>query len=107
MVITKKSQVGKKKRKIKTPIPGGIKCCQGCGVTTQLEIHHVYGSSNRNNSSKYNCVEWLCSNCHRGKNGVHGENEALNMQLKQKHQLRLEKEMSREEFISLFGKNYL
>lgn len=108
-MLSKESQVGKKrKKKEKTPIPDGDKYCQGCGVVVGLEVHHVYGASSRNHSSKYGCVEWLCYECHRGKNGVHGQNKALDAMLKQKHQLRLEnKGMTRDEFRRLFGKSYL
>lgn len=107
-MITKAQQVGKKKqKKVKTPIPDGEKCCQGCGSYHNLEIHHVYGNSSRNFSSEYKCVEWVCSNCHRGESGVHGDNYNLDMYFKQKHQLRLEKLMSREYFRYMFGKSYL
>ena len=97
----------KKKNKIKTPIPNTDKYCVGCGVNYNLEIHHVFGGANRNNSNEYNCTEWLCSNCHRGNNGVHGINRYLDTKLKQEHQERLEKEMTREEFLRIFGRSYL
>jgi len=107
----------KKKKKEKTPIPKGEKRCAGCGSSYNLEIHHVYGGPNRKISSKYGFVEWLCSCCHREKNGVHGENKVLDIELKQKHQLDweqalIETEMltaddSRRCFIKLIGKNYL
>jgi len=108
-MISKESQVGKKKKKkVKTHTPDGDKYCQGCGSTVGLEVHHVYGASSRDESSRHNCVEWLCHTCHRGKNGVHGQNKALDTMLKQKHQLRLEKSgMTRQEFRYLFGKGYL
>ena len=97
----------KKKKKSKTPLPTGDKYCVGCGTTHNLEIHHVFGASNRNNSNKYKCIEWLCSNCHRGNNGVHGINRYLDTKLKQEHQERLEKEITRKIFIRIFGRSYL
>lgn len=107
----------KKKKKPKTPVPNGGKYCQGCNTTHNLEIHHVYYGSNRNLSSEHGFVEWLCNNCHRSKNGVHGENKALDVELKQKHQFMWEQalietemvtpEDAREAFIKFIGKNYL
>ena len=96
-----------KKKKVKTPMPDTKKYCVGCGTEYNLEIHHVFGNSSRNASSEYKCVDWLCSNCHRGNNGVHGINRYLDTKLKQEHQERLEKEMTREEFVKLFGRSYL
>jgi len=98
----------RKKKKYKTPLPKGDRFCQGCGSTSQLEVHHVYyGVGNRNLSSKHECVEWLCNECHRGNNGVHGINKDLDNKLKVKHQEILEISISRQEFIKLFGRNYL
>lgn len=98
-----------KKKKVKTPIPSGAKECFACGCTHNLELHHCYfGSGKRKLSSEYKCVSWLCNVHHRSNLGVHGGNIELDLQLKRKHQERLESEgMKRREFILLFGKNYL
>lgn len=100
----------KKKKRVFTPTPDGPKVCQGCGIEYGLEIHHVYNKSARNFSSENKCVEWLCNECHRGVNGVHGTNcnRKLNTRLKKKHQTRLENEgMTRLEFIFFVGRNYI
>jgi len=98
----------KKKPKIKTPIPTGSKQCACCGSTNQISIHHVfYGSCQRNLSSKYECVEWLCYECHQSCRGIHGGNLELDLKLKRKHQLRLMETMSMEKFISIFRRNYV
>lgn len=97
-----------KKKTVKTPIPIGAKECFACGCTHNLEIHHAFGSSNRNLSSEYKCVDWLCNVHHRSNLGVHGGNTELDLQLKRKHQERLESEgMKRKHFILLFGRSYL
>ncbi len=98
----------KKKKKVKTPIPLGIKQCAECGCEHHLEVHHVFIASSRKASSTYKCVEWLCNVHHRSNLGVHGGNIELDLRLKQKHQLRLESEgMSRRIFILTFGRNYI
>lgn len=98
----------KKNKRIKTPISSGDKKCSACGRQYGLENHHVFGASNKNNSAKYKCMEWLCSFHHRGNMGVHGSNIQLDTKLKQFHQERLERDgMTREEFIKRFGRNYI
>ena len=93
-------------KKLKTPLPDTYECI-GCGSTYNLEVHHVFCASNRNNSNLYKCTEYLCYDHHRGNNGVHSGNKQLDTTLKQKHQERLEKGMTRQEFIKIFGRNYL
>lgn len=111
-VISNKPKKKKKsKTKVKTPRPEGEYICAcGCGSTKYLSIHHVYNKSARNFSSRHDCVEWLCWTAHQSSTGIHGTHSdgKLDLQLRQKHQLRLEKEgMSRSEFIRQVGKNYL
>jgi len=98
------------KKKVPTPTPEGAKKCQGCGRTHGLSIHHIYGKSERDASSKHKCVEWLCWHCHQSSTGIHGTHSdgKLNSELKKKHQNRLESQgMARETFIKIFGRNYL
>ena len=73
-----------------------------------VEDHHVFFGKNRHNSEKTGLKVWLCPYHHRGTNGVHGKNgHDLDMMLKRTAQTEFEKNHSREEFISIFGKNYL
>ena len=97
-----------RKKKTPTPLPSGEHKCYACDRTKYLEVHHVYPSSNRNNSSQYGCVVWLCHHHHRGQpNGVHGGNEELNGKLKKEFQLKLMNDgMEYEDFISIFGRSY-
>lgn len=98
-----------KKKKVKTPVPSGPKECAGCGKSKYLEVHHVFPGANRDNSSRYGCVEWLCYHHHRGQpDGVHGGNSELDLKLKRKHQLLLMKSgMSLDDFIKIFSKSYM
>lgn len=98
-----------KNKKFPTPTPIGEHICARCGKSKYLEIHHVFPAANRNNSSIYGCVEWLCYHCHRDYGiGAHGGNEKLNAKLKRKHQLKLMNDgMSLDKFIEIFGRTYI
>jgi len=82
--------------------------CYVCGTYTGLHKHHVYaGYANRKQSEKYGCWCWLCGYHHNLSNaGVHS-NKRLNDQIKQTCQAEFEKTHSREDFMRIFGRNYL
>ena len=83
--------------------------CYVCGTTYNLHRHHVfYGTSNRKNSEKYNMVVCLCAAHHNMSNeGVH-RNRQLDLRLKKQFQSKFENEIGlREDFMKIFGKNYL
>lgn len=80
--------------------------CFVCG-RYGTEIHHVFfGTANRKLSEKYGLIVGLCYNHHRGNKGVHFNRE-LDLMIKRQAQGVFEREYSRDEFISVFGKNYL
>lgn len=86
--------------------------CWECECTPQqrcLEEHHVFNGPNRRNSEKYGLKVYLCYVCHRdNKLGVHGCNTELRERLQQAGQQAFENKIgSREEFMKIFGKNYL
>lgn len=79
--------------------------------TNGLHVHHVfYGTANRKLSEKYGLKVWLRYDWHNGSNyGVHNGNTILDEKLKKAAQ---EKAMevygwTKEDFIHIFGKNYL
>lgn len=78
------------------------------GTQANLEEHHVFfGNSNRKNSTKYGLMVYLCSGHHRdSKEGVHFNKEYDEM-LKQEGQQMFERTHTREEFMSIFGRNWL
>ena len=75
-----------------------------------LDCHHVYGGANRKKSEKYGLKVFLHhSECHIfGRNSVHG-NAEVDKALKQKAQKRAMKVYgwTVDDFIEIFGKNYL
>lgn len=83
------------------------KCCFLCGSNESLERHHIFGGANRKNSEKYGMVVYLCHWCHNEPpNGVH-HNINTNNLLKRYGQKVFENTHSHEEFMRIFGKNYL
>ena len=72
-----------------------------------LECHHVFGGANRNLSEKYGLKVYLCHSHHNESPlGVH-YNSANKMLVKRIGQLAFEKQYTHEEFMKIFGKNYL
>lgn len=81
--------------------------CYICKSVTQTEEHHIFGAANRRWSERYGLKVYLCPYCHRdNKNGVHGNKEAAD-QLHRIGQSAFEREHTRQEFMQIFGKNYL
>ena len=70
-----------------------------------------FGNGQRDFSSKFKCVEFICWTDHQSGIGIHGSktpNLKLDYKLKIKHQARLMSEgMSIVEFRSYFGKDYI
>ena len=102
----------------KSIIPGHNEwCCWACkqngmrnGKLDRHEcIHNSVGGSLREKSKQYGLWVHLCHNtCHQGPNGVHANRE-LDLRLKQEAQRCAMKEYgwTTEEFVEIFGKNYL
>ena len=81
--------------------------CKGNGGYWGLDEHHVFGQANRKLSEKYGLKVYLCHiECHL--EGVHNNSE-LDHKLKAHVQKKAMKHYnwSVEDFISIFGKNYL
>ena len=97
----------RKKRAGVTPKPPNV-YCELCGTEKNVEGHHVfYGTANRRLSEQYGLKMWLCAEHHRGTNGIHNNRE-MDLHYKKKYQRKFETEIgAREEFINLFGRNYL
>lgn len=82
--------------------------CYICGRGGPLERHHIFGGNpNRGHSEHYGLTVHLCPYCHRdGKEGVHADPDIMEA-LHKIGQAAFEKANSRQEFIKVFGKNYL
>jgi hypothetical protein len=81
------------------------KVCRGCGVTTNLHKHHVFGAANRKWSEKYDLCVYLCIVCH---SDIHAHPlSGRDKELKQEFQEIFEGQYSHDEFLRIFGRNYL
>lgn len=85
------------------------RCCI-CGTTNNLHEHHViHGNANRKLSEKYGLKVWVCLEHHTGDNGVHN-NAYLDDELKKQAEIKwllYDYDRSINDFIKIFGKNYL
>lgn len=85
------------------------KFCLICGTPLNIHKHHIFeGTGRRKLSEKYGCWVYLCARHHNMSNeGVHF-NKPLDLKLKQQCQKAWEYQLgTREQFIMLFGRNYL
>lgn len=89
----------------KSIVDKGEKRCYLCGSTHSLEVHHIFGGSNRKHSTQYGLVVSLCSSCHRGSNGVHSDYEKME-RLREIGQIAFEKEYTQLDFVKIFHRNY-
>lgn len=80
--------------------------CFVCG-RYGTEIHHIlFGTANRKLSDKYGLVIGLCYEHHRGRTGVH-QNRELDLTMKRVAQREFIKTYQNEDFLAIFGRNYL
>lgn len=97
---------GRRGRKVKIKLQHEKEClvCK----SPYVEDHHVFfGRGKRQLSEKYGLKVWLCYRHHRdSKAGVHF-NKTLDTKIKQMAQREFEAEYTREQFIQIFGRNYL
>lgn len=85
------------------------KSCAVCGSMNLVQCHEVFfGRGVRQLSKEYGCVEYLCLYHHTAApTGIH-HNIVLDKMFKRKHQKRLEDNgMTRQDFMRIFGQNYL
>lgn len=96
----------KKRRKHPKSIMQTRKECYICEIERDLECHHcIHGTANRILSEEYGLKVWLCKAHHIE---VHDVSHKLDTYLKQKAQEAFEKKCgSRQEFMKIFGKNYI
>lgn len=77
--------------------------CWVSGATTNLHEHHIFGGARRKLSEKYGLKVYLRFDLHER---AHREREFAD-ELHRAGQRAFEKTHSREEFMRIFGKNYL
>jgi len=84
-----------------------MRSCYICGRTDWVERHHIYGGSRRKQSEKYGLVIDLCHDHHNGSRESVHHNKDMRLFVQRLGQVWFEKEHTREEFMSIFGRNYL
>lgn len=94
------------KKRNKSILQNDLTECLICKTTQNIHIHEVFYGNNRQNSIDNGLYVALCASHHTGKEGVHF-NKILNDKLRKFAQRKFEEKHSREEFIQIFGKNYL
>lgn len=94
---------------MRSAIVESLDFCFVCGTMKNVEVHHcIHGTSGRKLATKYHLVVGLCSEHHRGTYGVHGKyGHDLDETLKRVAQRTFEEKHSHEEWMQIFGKNYL
>lgn len=85
--------------------------CPICGIEGLYHWHHVFGGSNKKKSEKYGAIIYPCPTCHIwGTNSIHKQqSQQLNKELKQlfQQQIMEQYKLTTEDWISIFGRNYL
>ena len=80
------------------------KKCFITGSQTQLDRHHCFHGIRRKSAEKYGCWVWLRHDLHME---LHDRNKALDLMIERACQERFEEIYSHQEFMEVFGKNYL
>lgn len=82
--------------------------CFRCRTLRDLHKHHIFGgTANRKLSEKYGLTVYLCGKHHNSSDeGIHN-NPDYDLQMKQLAQMAFEQTRSRQEFMQIFGRNYL
>lgn len=84
-------------------MPFDINTCIECGAPGTHTHHCIFGK-NRKNSETYGLKVRLCSACHYR---LHNQDEALAMKYRKMAQKVFEESHSHEDFMKIFGRNYL
>lgn len=83
--------------------------CYLTGAKSGLHRHHIFGAFNRDNSEKYGLWVWLRWDRHIADSPhrtPHNDAE-IDMMLKREAQRKFEESHTREEFMQIFGRNWL
>lgn len=84
-----------------------ISKCFLCGRYGWLEEHHIFGAYNRKKSEFYGLKVQLCHRCHNEPpHGAHHNKETMQY-LHEVGQRAFERHYPEEDFMQIFGKNYL
>lgn len=93
--------------KTKSIFTDDFKTCYLTGLSGWIEKHHIFGGACRRFSEQYGLVIPVQHHYHNEPPyGIH-HNKALDLAIKKYAQRKFEEEHSREEFMLIFGRNYL
>ena len=103
--MKKKSyKLARLERNRKSVFFGSLSMCCNCGSMSNMTKHEVFEGKNRKNSMIYGFVIPLCLRCHR----LLQNDTEFNNKWKKDSQKYFEKYIgTREDFISIFRRNYL
>lgn len=110
LLFPKEQKREKKIRHIyRESIVSEAKDCYLCEKPGFVECHHIFGGPNRELSEMYGLTVRLCRYCHRiNPESAHGSNNKKTQEyLHLRGQQAFEALHSREEFMRIFGKNYI
>ena len=80
--------------------------CFFCGKTIDLERHHIMPGPNRKWSEKYGLWVYCCHDDHTGKDGVQYNRKKADS-LNRLEQIAFEARHSHDEWMQIFGRNYI
>lgn len=89
--------------KLVSIIQNDMSYCIECGAPG-TDTHHCVFGSNRMNADRFRLTVRLCRACHRR---LHDKDEALAMKYRKMAQKAFEESYSHEEWMKIFGRNYL
>lgn len=75
--------------------------CELCGRQGEV-IHHVYGGMNRDKSTKYGLLAYLCVDCH---DTVHSNYE-ISQELRRRKRKEFQDEYPTLKFMDIFRRNF-
>ena len=78
--------------------------CFITGATQNLDKHHCFHGIRRKAAEKYGCWCWLSHDLHMK---LHDKDKELDNTIERACQKRFEEIYSHDEFMNVFGKNYL
>ena len=98
----KSNKLAKLERSRTSIITNDLSHCFVCGMRKQ-HLHEIFYGKNRLNSIKHGMVIPICFNCHTR---IHNDID-MDLYYKKLFQKEYEKTHTRDEFISIFYRNYL
>ncbi len=105
---TRSKKLNKLERSRRSILTNDMKHCFLCNrILEHINRHEIFFGRNRLKSMEYGLVVYLCDDCHTISDLSVHNNYFTDLKLKQLGQAAFEKKHSHEDFMRIFGKNYL